>query len=74
MAIICLMLIGMYYPFGEMSESVRTEDYAALGNSFAWNSLEVLANRNLDEDLDLKYNYYSYDLDKNVFYQYMMPH
>lgn len=34
-------------------------------------TMESYANRELDIPLDLKYNYYSYDIQNNIFYKYI---
>lgn len=36
-----------------------------------WETLEKYANRNLNENNDLLYNYYSYDIESNLFYKYL---
>lgn len=33
--------------------------------------MEAYANRGIDVPLDLKYNYYSYDIQDNIFYKYI---
>ena len=67
------LIIGMYYPFAELTESVKGENYLTLGSGNEWESLELYANRSL-EDVpdDLKYNYYSYDIDVNFFCKFLM--
>jgi len=72
---VCLVFlsVGAYYPFHEFSACVDSEDYHRLGRVTPWPSLEVYANRKLKESDDVKYNYYSYDLDSNIFYKYIAP-
>lgn len=66
------LMVGMYYPLMELSESVQTEDFGTLGD-IGWSTLEDFANRSQDDIAeDLKYNYYSYDIDKNIFCRYFM--
>ncbi len=68
-----LILIGAYYPFSEFSSCVRSEDYSKLGHGNEWASLEAFANRKANVPNDFKYNYYSYDLEDNIFYKYIAP-
>lgn len=68
-----LILIGAYYPFSEFSSCVRSEDYSKLGHGNGWASLEAFANRKANVPNDFKYNYYSYDLEDNIFYKYIAP-
>lgn len=73
LVIIIFLISGMYYPFAELSESVQNEDYTTLGTGNEWDSLESFANRSL-EDVgdDVKYNYYSYDIQSNFFCEHIM--
>ena len=70
---IIFLIVGMYYPFAELSGSVQNEDYSSLGSGNEWKSLEIYSNRSL-EDIhdDLKYNYYSYDIEENFFCKFLM--
>ena len=72
---ICLVLslIGAYYPFFQLSSHAATEDYSKLGHGNGWASLEAFANRKANVPNDFKYNYYSYDLEDNIFYKYIAP-
>ena len=73
---ICLafLLIGAYYPFLQLTTSAASEDYQKLGRGNGWASLEIFANRKSNISNDLKFNYYSYDLDNNIFYKYIASH
>lgn len=71
MVVMMLLFSGMYYPFQEMSSSVQMEDFERLGIETDWDSLETYANRNLEVDDDIKYNYYSYDIEENIFYKFV---
>lgn len=72
--IVALLLIGFFYPFREISISAEGNYDSDLGagTDIDWISLELFANRNLEgvED-DLKYNYYTYDYDEDLFYKYL---
>lgn len=71
---ICLifLVIGAYYPFSQLSSCIASKDYQVeLGNGNGWSSMEPFANRKLDISNDVKFNYYSYELDKNIFYKYL---
>ena len=70
--LVVLLLAGAVYPLLELKEVVnndviteKQEDYS-LGYT-----MESYANRELDIPLDLKYNYYSYDIQNNIFYKYI---
>ena len=66
------LLVGMYYPFKELSDSVQDDNFATLGDA-GWSTLEDFANRALDDvPNDEKYNYYSYDIENNIFCRYFM--
>ena len=67
-----VMLFGMYYPFREFSSSVQSEDYHALGAWHNWEGLEQFADRSrVDITADIRYNYFAYDIDDNLFYKYL---
>lgn len=70
---ICLvfLLVGSCYPFAHFSSRVTSEDYHSLGRGNDWASLECFANRASAQRDDMKFNYYSYDLDSNLFYKYI---
>ncbi len=70
-AILLLVLVGMYYSFYELSFVVSDEDYHALGNDIQWDTMEHFANRGLKIREELRYNYFAYDIDDNVFYRYL---
>lgn len=68
--IICL-LIGAWYPFCELKEGIAGK----ITNGVVpcdYNTLAYFSSRwNQDLTDDLKYNYYSYDLEGNIFYNYI---
>lgn len=65
--LIILILNGMSYSFSEFFDSISSEDYTALGEETQWESLEMFANRDISVEDDIKYNYYAYDIDNNMF-------
>ena len=70
---IIFLFVGMYYPFVELTESVQYEWYSTLGSGNEWETLELFSNRSLEDvNDDLKYNYYSYDIETNFFCKYLM--
>ena len=74
-AAVCLvfLLVGAYYPFSQLSSGFAFEDYHKPGHAPNWPSMEIFANRKLKQNDDVKYNYYSYDLENNIFYKYIAP-
>lgn len=69
--LIVTLLIGFYYPSRELFKAVQTDEILYLGNRTEPTTLEVYANRSIDEDADLKYNYFAYDIEDNLFYKYI---
>ena len=63
--LVIFLLIGSYSSMNELMNSFKIKE----NNSFY--SLEMTANRKIKIDDDLKYNYYTYDLDDNFFYKYL---
>ncbi len=67
--IIMCLLIGAWYPFCELQENIAGKQ---LGNMTAdgYTSMKYFTDRN-DREIpdDLKYNYYTYDLENATFYQ-----
>lgn len=70
---LALLTIGARYPLAEMLWIARSENYSALGSGDEWNTLEKFANRSLENvDQDVRFNYYTYDLDNSFFYRYLI--
>lgn len=68
-----LLGVGLRYPLVEMAVDALHEDYSTLGESGEYTTLEGFANRSLsDVGIDMKYNYYSYDIEDNIFCKYIM--
>ena len=69
--LVVFLLLGAYYQFGDFSETILFERYDILGDEIRLTkSMEEFANRNLDEEnIDLLYNYYAYDIEENIFYK-----
>ena len=73
LATIVLLMIGMHYPYVELTRSLKAEDYKVLGTGNDWDTLEWFADRSLEAvGVDVKYNYYSYDIDENFFCKHIM--
>ena len=68
-AICSFLICGSYYPILEFESSVLSEDYHVLGEEQTFGSMERYANRELDVPEDMLYNYYSYDIENNMFYK-----
>lgn len=70
--LVVLLLAGAIYPLLELKEVINndiiTEKQEDLSLGY---TMESYANRALDISLDLKYNYYSYDIQNNIFYKYI---
>lgn len=69
--LIFLIMNGMFYSFAEFSDSVTSENYSTLGDETEWESLEMFANREAAAEVDLKYNYYAYNIEDNVFQRFI---
>ncbi|MCI9079550.1 MAG: hypothetical protein HFH68_11630 [Lachnospiraceae bacterium] len=70
--LIVLLITGMVYPLSELKEVVEDDIIIKKQEDFNLGyTMETYANRELDVSLDLKYNYYSYDIQSNVFYKYI---
>ncbi len=69
--LILLLLIGNMYPLIELSEVIKTNTLEQQRKD-TWGTLEIKANRQDDSIRDdYKYNYYAYDLENNIFYNYI---
>ncbi|MCR5301413.1 MAG: hypothetical protein K6E49_03130 [Lachnospiraceae bacterium] len=71
LTVIILFITGLFYPFTEFSEAVKANDDSKEIYGFEWTSLEEFANRDLHINDDMKYNYYAYDIDSNLFYRHI---
>lgn len=74
--LILVLLIGFYQSFliDFYRHSVKDEDFSVLGEENYYPTMEWFSNRSIKDDganSDLKYNYYSYDLDNYIFYKYI---
>ena len=69
--VIVFIITGLFYPFLEFSDVVRDNDSSELGSGYEWATLEEYADRDLSENDDLKYNYYAYDIESNLFYKFV---
>lgn len=68
--VIAILLIGSWYPFVELKENLY--GYEIGDNSAdAFGSMEAFSNRNSDQSVDLIYNYFTYEPDGTVFYEYI---
>lgn len=66
-----LIMIGAIYPSLQLIASIKLEKFSEIGNILKLDTLEVYANRGANVDVDLKYNYYAYDIENNLFYKYL---
>lgn len=63
--VVCVLLLaGSYYPCKLIKQSTYP------GNNAAWETMEVFANRKLANSADVTFNYYSYDIDSNLFHKF----
>jgi len=69
--IICVFLIGCWYPARELKDNIVCNSPGLnLGDGYV--SLKWFSDRSAtDISEDLKYNYYTYDLDDKIFYNYI---
>lgn len=64
-----LLLIGSYFPRLELKYSIESSQNTSVEET-SFGSMEQFANRNLqDAPDDVKYNYYSYNIEDNLFYK-----
>lgn len=70
--LLALLFCGSVYPLRELLEVVRYEDYSTIPDlkDFSYGTMENYANRYEGYPIDLANNYYSYDLENNIFYKY----
>lgn len=67
-----LLFMGAFYPLAELITVVSNDIISEKQENFELGyTMESYANRALDVSLDLKYNYYSYDIQNNIFYKYI---
>lgn len=70
--LVTLLLVGMLYPFLSVRESVVKNKIGEIKRSDPYMTLELFTDlTNPEIQDDFKYNYYSYDLEKDIFYQYL---
>lgn len=70
--LIVLLMIGATYPLSELQKVVENDIIFKKQEDFNLGyTMEAYANRGIDVPLDLKYNYYSYDIQDNIFYKYI---
>ncbi len=68
--IIVLFVIGSWYPLVELCENIRL-NWPGMEVSDAFNTMEWFTDRESDDvTQDLKFNYYTYDMDDTIFYKY----
>lgn len=72
LGLLVLMFFGSIYPTLEFYNSIITNNILRLGNTISYGTLEKFANRTADTVNEaLTYNYYSYDIENNLFYKYI---
>lgn len=66
------LVIGMIYPMLNLREAVGSYETGKLGRLDVYGSLEQFSSP-MDPEIedDLKYNYYTYDLENDIFYRYL---
>ncbi len=69
--LLVLLFIGSIHPMQEFYDAVITDKFVALGEERNFGTLQNFANRSLEVGEDLRYNYYSYDIENNLFYNYI---
>jgi hypothetical protein len=72
MCLIVGISIGLIHPLQEFSDSIKGDNLLKLGDEPKVETMEAYANRYAEGiPDDFKYNYYSYDIDKNIFNKYI---
>lgn len=70
-----MLFIGFTNQYEELNNSIINEDYTKIGiveDYIEWTTMEDFANRsNNNIPSDIKYNYYSYDIEDNIFCKYI---
>lgn len=70
--LVALLAIGALYPIMETTQIIKADDFQEKQECDWYYSLSQFANRDReDANDDLKYNYYSYDLENNIFVNYI---
>lgn len=70
--LIVVLCIGMVYPIEELSGVIKSDNLLERDSDMEWDTLESFASR-YDEkvSMDVRYNYYTYDYDKSIFYKFI---
>lgn len=69
--LITCLCIGAIYPVHDMIEVAKLDVIGEKQSNVGLGTLQAFANRRLEVEVDLKYNYYSYDITNNLFYKYV---
>lgn len=71
-SLLILLCVGLTYPHWEFVDSIMTDNILELGEDLNFGTMEGFASRTLPEEItpDFRYNYYSYDIESNLFYKY----
>lgn len=69
--LVCIILIiGGSYPFSDLNDSIEEANQNLPVKETNFGTMEIFANRNRkDIPPDVQYNYYSYDIENNLFYK-----
>ena len=70
--LVVMLTFGSVYPLRQLGIIFAYDNVFYVESQLEWSTLENFANR-ADESLgdDIKYNYYSYDIEDNFFYKYL---
>lgn len=72
MVLVVTMLIGFIHPTQELYDLMINDNWKDIAGECTFGTLEFCANRdNVDLPMDLRYNYYSYDIEDQLFYKYI---
>ncbi|MBQ9895637.1 MAG: hypothetical protein IJM38_09680 [Ruminococcus sp.] len=69
--LIVFVLIGAHYPHRCFTRIMLADNISECGKLRSWGSAEKYANRGIKDKQDQVYNYFSYDIDDNLFYKYI---
>lgn len=70
--LVLILLIGFIHPTQELYDLMINDNWKEIAGECTYGTLEFCANRmNEDMPVDLRYNYYSYDIENQLFYKYV---
>ncbi len=71
------LCFGAIYPIDDIVSAIKTDELFEMGEEYTYYTMGIFANRDLDLyiytmiNVDLLYNYYTYDIEDQFFYKYI---